>query len=419
MSDVHIYKSSPYIKGRINLPGSKSLSNRVLMIKAMCEGSFEIANLSDSDDTLVLKSLLEKISGTHSDDIPVLDCHDAGTVARFLLSFLALTSVERYVLTGSERLQERPMADLTDALIKMGSQIEFLKKKGFLPLEIIPPVKIKSEVSLNCETSSQFASSLLLVAPILPKGLKLELTGHLASKPYLDMTLSVMSDFGIVYKFEDNIIHIPPQKYQAVDFYVEPDWSAVACWYQMAAMSKDCNIVMENLKCESKQGDSILTSLYQKLGVETKEGLHGLELTKTNRICDRFEFNFVNNPDLFPSLAVCCTMLNIPARLQGLNNLKHKESNRVDAVINELRKMNANIRFETDTSEVIINPAELKPPETAFETYNDHRIAMALAPCALIYDNIILKNPNVVKKSYPGFWLELKKCGFNINTTSK
>lgn len=472
-----------YIKNRdidteIDLPSSKSESNRALMImhyaksqSAIDNEKLEIApfshisNLSKSDDTILLEQLLNKINEqSMSSEMIELDCANAGTVLRFLMTAVAnlqltvdneqLTiedncnissdsKIFRFLLIGSERMKSRPVDSLVDALRNLGVTIEYTERDGY------PPVLIKvskfggqhptcdsqfstcnNRVEVSVAQSSQFASSLLLAAPTWKEGLELSLTGELSSLPYIDMTIDMMRRCGIDVKRNDRTIIVKSGIYKIDNITIEPDWSAAAFWYEMAALSDSANIFLKNLNINSLQADAVVMKIFDDLGVETFSSDEGVIIKRSSVSCrssaqqttdfserqilnSQFStFNFTDCPDLFPSVIASCAGLKVNATFTGLKNLSIKESDRKIAMINELKKIN--ISFDEISEDVI----RMRCPETLpcfteenpifFKNYGDHRIAMALSILSLKIGAIEMENPEVVSKSYPGFFRDMK-----------
>ena len=403
-------KSDPTIVGDITLDGSKSISNRVLLIKALCQEEFKIARLSTSKDTTTLQQLLTLNEGTY-------DAGAAGTTFRFMTAYLALQPGTQ-ILTGSERMKQRPVGVLAEALNELGADIRFLEKPGYPPLSIGPgSFGSVDELRIPANISSQFISALLMIAPVLPNGLTLHLEGEIVSRPYIQMTLSLMARFGVDAEWVGPTIKIEKQAYQAKDFTVEADWSAASYYYALAAFSKDLNLHLGGLFENSLQGDSVLAEMMTQFGVNTEYVADGVILTKgKSSSVDSFQWNFINCPDIAQTLAVVCGGLGVDGFFTGLSTLKIKETDRVQALQNELKKVNVNFS-ETEVRQGVscqVNgTAQLEEP--VFATYEDHRMAMAFAPLA-IFGSITIEEPMVVVKSYPEFYEDFKKLGFTIES---
>ena len=394
----------------ITLPASKSESNRALMIAAYGGFPADFQNLSDANDTRVLaKALTEIQSGKR-----VIDIADCGTAARFLATFLACREGE-WILRGTERMKRRPIKPLVDALRVLGADIQYVEKENFLPLRIKGKQISGGKVSIDTTQSSQFASSLLLAAPMFPQGLELELFGELNSLPYLDMTLAMMRDFGAVAEREGRKIVVATKPYQPRSFMVSADWSAASYWYEMAALSEDCEIRLHGLcgpstssGTASLQGDAIIAEWMKSQGVDTLCSENSVVLTKIPFEKRPLSFDFSNHPDLFPTMAATCAGLQVEARFSGIANLIIKESDRVEAMKTELAKIDAELVYNAGNEVLLIPSSELPFFEKAhplrFKSYGDHRIVMALAPLAMKVGCVVFDRPEVVEKSYPDFW---------------
>lgn len=404
-----ISKQNKILRGEITLPASKSISNRLLIIGALSNNKAQINNLSKSGDTQRLAEILRS-SETE------FDVDNAGTTMRFLTTFLANKPGE-WILYGSERMHKRPIGILTNALKNLGVRIEFLEKEGFPPIKIYGTELEGGKTDIYGNISSQFVSSLLLVAPTFKKGLELELKSRIVSKPYIDMTLKLMRNFGVKSTWIDDNILIEPQKYRIKDYTIESDWSAASYWYEMAAFSDEAELILYGLKRRSIQGDSVLIKLYEKLGVKTTFIDKGVVLTKKKRfkLPEIFEYNLIDTPDLAQTLTVTLSILDIPFTLYGLDTLAVKETNRVHALKNELKKFNLKLVASNDSLSKFNNSHILlsNKDELIIDTYGDHRMAMAFAPVAL-HKPVIVDSPEVVSKSYPDFWKDLKTVGFEI-----
>lgn len=412
---VSINKNS--ISCDIELPASKSLSNRVLMIEALCHEPFVINNLSEADDTKLLHSLLNKIKEYENQaEILLVDCGEAATVARFLTSYLALKAKGTYKVTGSPRLLQRPMKALVNSLSEMGCQITYIGEEGFLPLIIKPSHIHKNEVYVDTSQSSQFASALLLCAPAVPGGLTITTSHLVASKPYLDMTASLMSYFGVEVKQTDNAYIIPQQPYKPDNITIEADWSAASYWYELAALAKDAEITLKGLRQNSLQGDNILVSLFENVGVSTTFNTDSITLSKCPYKSKVLEYNFIHTPDIFPAALVTCALLNQTARFGGLHNLRFKESDRLQAVLDELRPFGVSSYFDACKSQLLLGKNNITMPSKihVVKTYNDHRMAMAFAMVAAYTGKVIIDDALTVNKSYPDFWLNMQQAGFEI-----
>lgn len=390
----------------IKLPASKSISNRALILKALSNSSFPIENLSDCDDTRVM---VEAFSSKDN----IFDIGAAGTSMRFLTAYLSKKPGE-WIITGSERMQQRPINTLVEALNTLGAHIEYLKNQGFPPLKIKGSALDGGDIFLSGGISSQFISALLMIAPTMEKGLTLHLEGNIISVPYIKLTLRMMEQFGVKCDWEGNVIKIFPNEYKPIPYLVESDWSAASYWYSIAALSTDARIELKGLFKDSGQGDSKVADLFMDLGVETEFTKDGVILTKTNRIAKKLFHNFINEPDLAQTFVVTCCMMGVPFLFTGLQTLKIKETDRIEALKAEMKKLGYII---TDSQNSILEwDGERCEPDAnpIIATYEDHRMAMAFAPAALKIDNLLIAEPMVVTKSYPYYWEDLRKAGFSV-----
>lgn len=385
----------------IDLPTSKSISNRVLIMNALCNKKGKIKNLSEARDTTTLHKLL------NSDD-KTWDVRDAGTTMRFLTAFAAVTNQNK-ILTGTERMQQRPIGILVEALRKLGAEIEYLQNEGYPPLQIKDFEQKTSQLSIRGDVSSQYISAMLMIAPVLAQGLEITLTGKIGSRPYIEMTLALMLRYGIHANYTDNVIRIAPQKYQSVDITVEPDWSAASYWYSLVALSKNSKVYLKGLTKESLQGDRVIVEIMERLGVQSQFLPDGASLTKCDST-NTFQYNFTHCPDLAQTVAVVCAVKGIKAIFEGLESLKIKETDRVKALQNELQKIDADLT--ESNGKWYLTPSSGLPNNVAINTYEDHRMAMAFAPLCLVMD-ISFDDGSVVNKSYPRFWDDLTKSGIS------
>ena len=403
MDKLTIKAETKIINGEVNLTASKSESNRVLIIRALCEKHFPIYNLAAAKDTETMINLLAEEKTTK-------DVGPAGTTMRFLTAFYANTP-GKWVLTGSERMRNRPIAILVDALETLGAKIKYLEKEGCPPLEIEGGNLKGGKISIDGSVSSQYLSALLLIAPTLPGGLEMELTGKIASIPYLKMTLALIAEFGAKYSFENNIIKIKEGNYQAKEFTVEADWSAASYWYQIAALADEANITLKGLKEVSLQGDSAIVGMFKNFGVQsTFEGTQVTLKKTTSATADNFNYDFSDCPDVAQTLAATITGLNIKGHFKGLESLRIKETDRIAAIKKELEKFGASIDI-LPNDELKVNNGSMHSFNGIIETYDDHRVAMSIAPLCLKVDSIEIEEPNVVAKSYPNFWKDLAGKG--------
>ena len=391
----------------IQLPSSKSISNRALIINALGNGTHHPENLSDCDDTRVMIRAL-------NDDKETIDIMAAGTAMRFLTAYLSVTPGTR-IITGTERMQQRPIQVLVNALRELGADIEYVANDGFPPLRITGRELRKDTISLPGNVSSQYISALLMIAPVLTNGLTIRLTGDIISRPYINLTLQLMNDFGVRAEWtDDHRLKVEPQAYHSTPFYVESDWSAASYWYQIVALSKEAEVTLPGLFKDSYQGDSQVAGIFRSLGVETIYKDKTVILKKNGKRVERLDYDFINQPDLAQTFVVTCALLNIPFRFSGLQSLKIKETDRMAALITEMRKLGY-ILHETDGSVLSWEGERCTTEEhPAIDTYEDHRMAMAFAPTCLALPEILINNPQVVSKSYPRYWEDLRQAGFII-----
>lgn len=400
-----------YVKGKVILPSSKSLSNRVLVINALSGNRGMLPeNVSDCDDTRVMIKWLDGCDET-------VDVGAAGTAMRFSTALLAVSEGYR-VITGSERMKQRPIALLVDALRGLGAEIEYVGNEGYPPLRIKGNPTMKGGcVSLSGGVSSQYISALLMIAPMMEEGLTLTLIGDVVSRPYIDMTIGLMRDFGAkVMWMDDNVVRVEPRVYSKRDFFVESDWSACSYWYEMVALG-DGDVLLPGLFKDSFQGDSRVAELFSMLGVATEyvegEGMGAcVHIYRTGDVCGRLDLDLVEQPDLAQTLVVCCCMMGVPFRFTGLQSLKIKETDRINALRTEMRKLGYVVGEENDSVLYWNGERCEADTEPVIDTYDDHRMAMAFAPCALKLGEIRINDPHVVSKSYPGYWEDLRSVGF-------
>ncbi len=403
--DFLISHTSKSINADLILPPSKSISNRALIIQALCQSKPKLLNLSKSSDTQSLVQALQPTSKT-------IDVGDAGTSMRFITAYLSQQEGS-YILTGSDRMKERPIGHLVEALNSIGADINYLEKDGFPPLAINGKALEGGKVDIFTSVSSQFVSALLLIAPTLKKGLSLSLKGELLSKTYIKMTLDMMRYFGIQSSWTNNTIQVEPQNYVSKDLKVESDWSALAFILQAMSIAKSAQVSISGLSKDSWQGDSYVLNLFEKFGLQYEFKDEKLYLKKLDKgLNGDYNVNLKDAPDL--AQAYCCTLsaLSQSVKIEGLNNLKHKESHRLKALHSELNKINQESHYAKDT--IQLKASILHSPTESFDSHNDHRMAMCLAPFALLFD-IKIKNIEVVNKSYPSYWEDLKKMGFTIS----
>lgn len=386
------------IVGNINVSGSKSESNRLLILKSLYP-NLQLTNLSNSDDSKYLKKALEE-------DKSVVDISHAGTAMRFLTAYFASEEGKEVVLTGSERMQNRPISILVDALRSLGAEISYVKKEGYPPLKIKGKQIQKKRVTIHGNVSSQYISALLLMAPGLKEGLEIELLGKITSVPYINMTLALLNDLGIKSRWEGQVIRVEPQKNIAdTSVTVESDWSSASYFYSLVALSQEAKITLRAYKKNSLQGDSSLVEIYKHFGVETLFGDDTISLVKNEIRLKPLTLDLVNCPDLAQTIAVTCFGLGIACDLSGLHTLKIKETDRLVALQTELQKLGAKISI-TDKSLHLEKNAVINK-NVSVDTYDDHRMAMAFAPLCLKVP-IMINDAEVVTKSYTDFWRDFE-----------
>lgn len=396
-----------HIQTEIVLPSSKSICNRALIINALAGGKNLPDNLSDCDDTRVMLQALQNMP-------PTIDIMAAGTAMRFLTAYLSITE-GTHVITGTARMQQRPISVLVNALRSLGAQIDYVGNEGYPPLQITGKKLKGGKASLPGNVSSQYISALLMIAPMLEEGLVLSLTGEVISRPYIDLTLQLMKEFGAKAEWKgENVLEVAPQPYNSIHYVIESDWSAASYWYEMAALSEEAVIALPGLYRNSFQGDAKVADLFCKLGVDTCYQDNQVLLTKNGHRCQRMEYDFINQPDLAQTFVVTCALLDIPFRFAGLQSLKIKETDRMAALITEMKKLGY-VLTETDGSVLSWDGTRCKAEATpAIDTYEDHRMAMAFAPAALCLKELVINEPQVVSKSYPHYWENLSTAGFGI-----
>ena len=400
----------------VKLPASKSISNRTLIIYALSGGEILPENLSDCDDTEVIIRALR--------DMPEeINIKAAGTAMRFMTAYLSVLDGHCHTLTGTERMKHRPIGILVDALRRLGADVEYVGNPGF------PPLRIKGQslegglLEIPGNVSSQYISALLMIGPVLKKGLTLRLTGDIISRPYIDLTLSVMHQFGSQAEWTDiDTIQVSPTPYRERNYYIENDWSSASYWYEMMALSQgeDDEIRLQGLMDGSRQGDSSVRYIFSLLGVKSSFETTELgkpttvTLKRSGRSVTRLEYDFVNSPDLAQTFVVCCAVMGVPFHFRGLSTLKIKETDRIAALKAEMRKLGYVIH-EGDGTELSWDGERCEPDlESGIDTYEDHRMALAFAPAALRIQGLKINNPQVVSKSYPRYWEDMAQSGFDI-----
>jgi len=394
------------LQGKVNLPSSKSISNRLLIIRALSPKDFPLAGLSDSDDTQALQQGLQSASD-------LIDIGHAGTSMRFLTAYFAATGQVKTV-TGSERMKNRPMNDLADALNQLGADVAYLEKQGYPPVQTSGKPLSGNSIEINGNVSSQFISAMLLIAPTLPDGLTIQIKGEPVSASYIKMTLGLMQQAGVCSTCENNTITVARQDYRSEGMCVERDWSAASYWYQMAALADDAELLLEGVTDKSLQGDAMILQMARSLGIKTEFTVEGALLTKQRNLCPTMELDFTNTPDIVQTMAVTCCLNNISFRFSGAQTLRIKETDRIAALHNELLKLGYCIK-ETEPGVIEWNGERTEPQNPiCISTYNDHRMAMAFAPAAIHFPGLQIEDPEVVSKSYPNYWNDLKSLGVEI-----
>ena len=411
----YILKAPDNLKTEVKLPASKSIGNRALVINALAGGTAMPDNLFDCDDTDVMIRALR--------DMPYeIDIKAAGTAMRFMTAYLAATPGE-HVITGTERMRHRPIAILVDALRSLGAHIEYVDEEGYPPLRIEGRRLYGRQLDIPGNVSSQYISALLMIAPTLTSDLELRLTGEIFSRPYIDLTLWMMKEYGAVAEWKDiDTILVKAQPYVSRPYYIENDWSAASYWYEMMAVSggEYDEVVLEGLNDGSKQGDSMSRYIFSLLGVKTTfepsslPGMQRVRLRNKGHCVPRLEYDFVNAPDLAQTFVVTCLALNVPFVFSGLKTLKIKETDRIEALKTEARKLGY-VLHDVDNSQLIWDGERCEPQQNvAIDTYEDHRMALAFAPLSFVMPEIRINAPHVVTKSYPHYWTDLRSAGFEI-----
>jgi 3-phosphoshikimate 1-carboxyvinyltransferase len=390
----------------LTLPASKSESNRVLIMQGLSEAPIELHNLSTARDTQTMRRLLD--SEGH-----VLDVGDAGTTMRFLTAYFAAIRRDQ-ILTGTPRMCKRPIGILVDALRSLGAEIEYWKQDGYPPLHVVSKGGQRlqgGELEMAGNVSSQFISAILMIAPILPGGLRITLMGELTSRPYLEMTRQLMAHFGVEVSWQGNTLLIPEQPYQRGSYTIESDWSAASYWYSFVALADRAEITLSGLRKRSFQGDQVIAELMRGFGVETHYTEAGVQLRQGKATDAPREIDCTAFPDLAQTLAVLAAALGQPLRLTGLHTLRIKETDRIEALANELSKFEVEVQAETDALQ-IGGGFQAKP--ALIQTYEDHRMAMAFAPLVLRTRHLSIYDPTVVQKSYPEFWQHVARAGVEV-----
>lgn len=423
--NIILTKPGKTVNGTVQLTGSKSECNRALVIEALSGGKVKVENISDAADAVTLAGILRE-SAVESEQLAVghgpsaidhgqqtVNIGPAGTAMRFLTAYYAIGDQE-VILTGSERMKQRPIGILVDALRSLGAHISYEENEGY------PPVKLKGsfeqqtrKISIKGNISSQYITALLLIAARLPLGLELHIDGDLTSRPYVEMTLAMLKQAGIQHSWQDNVISIEKQDYAETSLWVEPDWSAASYWYAIAALSNEAELFLPGLTSYSLQGDSVITELMANFGITSQFKDGGVHLTKEPKAIQRKIFDLKECPDLAQTIIVVCAALGHEASFTGLETLKIKETDRILALQTELAKMGVKLIEKGQVYK--LDCSEKQIPQRMFvNTYDDHRMAMAFAPLAIIIPELEIEDADVVEKSYPAFWTDLEKVGFSI-----
>ncbi len=401
---IHLKRTS-VIKGIASyLPASKSISNRALIINALAGNTSQLENLSDANDTQLMLKLVNSKE-------KVIDVEDAGTTMRFLTAYYTVTKQQKQ-LTGTERMKERPIGILVDALRELGASINYLGREGYPPHETLGLTgQLTSTIRIRGDVSSQYISALMMIAPGLPQGLTLELTGKVGSRPYIEMTAALMKHFGATCTLLENRVVISTQRYIPAAFTVESDWSAASYWFAFAAIAENAELKLPRLSRNSLQGDSKIVDIMKGLGIESTFENDDLKLSKIGSSRE-INWDFTHCPDLAQTVAVVCAAKGIKGNFTGLESLRIKETDRIAALQTELRKIGADL-IENDPEHWTLVPSPKLPTAAVFDTYKDHRMAMAFAPLASQMD-VTIKDPAVVRKSYPNFWNDIKSMGIHV-----
>jgi len=406
------FNGNKHIHTEVVLTGSKSECNRALIISALSEGLVKVDNMSNAADTITLSNILKNISR----DTPhqqTVDVGPAGTAMRFLTAYLSILPGS-FFLTGTERMKQRPIGILAEALKSIGADISYGEQEGYPPLQISGPLKQHaSTVQIKGDISSQYLSALLMIAPVLEHGLTLQIQGELTSIPYVKMTLDMLEEAGIKHNWSGNEIAVGHQSFKEATLGVEPDWSAASYWYSIAALADNAELSLPFLKDRSLQGDSRIREIMQAFGVITTESENGIVLKTSEKNFDDTVLDLKDCPDLAQTIIVCAAALGKNLTFTGLETLKIKETDRVLALQNELSKIG--VTLTEDNLMYTLNCEGLHfPDRVVFATYEDHRMAMAFAPLSLMIKEVVLEEMNVVEKSYPDFWKDLEKAGFTV-----
>ncbi len=414
MSNLIVRHQTKKISGAITLPTSKSISNRLLVLQKLTGFPTEITQLSTSEDTRLMQQAMQQIKGT-------VNVNHAGTCLRFLTAYYACLPEADVILHGSERLHQRPIGPLVNALTSLGADIDYIDQVGFAPLRIKGKHMHGGVVQLDASISSQFVSALMLIAPVFKNGLVITQQGKMVSKPYVQMTAKLLNQIGIACTVKHDVVIKPFHQAgtAAKTMKVEMDWSAASFWYVMAGLSQECNLLLNQLSTETTQGDSVIANYMERFGVMTEAVEQGIHLQKSKPLLNQAYYDMLDYPDLVPPLAVLMCALNCACTFTNVAHLQAKESHRLTALCTELTKCGFDVSHtENDLVIKQVNQAMVKAPDF-FDTYNDHRMAMSFSLLALKFNQVNIKNMEVVEKSYPNFWQDLKQVGFELETTAE
>jgi 3-phosphoshikimate 1-carboxyvinyltransferase len=415
--NIILTKKDKSVKGTILLTGSKSECNRALIIAALSNGKVKVENISNAEDALTLNGILrgsKEVQKCNGNPVFETNVGPAGTAMRFLTAYLTLLDGAEVILTGSERMKQRPIGVLVDALLQLGANIKYDEKDGF------PPLRIKggfeqstSRINIKGNISSQYITALLLIAARLPFGLELHIEGDLTSRPYVEMTLAMLQSAGITHTWEDNTIGIPNQEFVETSLHIEPDWSAASYWYSIATLADEAELFLPGLTQYSLQGDSVITEIMANFGITSQFKNGGVYLQKEAKPLSRKIFDMKECPDLAQTVIVVCAALGHEATFTGLETLKIKETDRIKALQNELGKIGVKLIEKGQVYKLDCSGKQI-PEKVFINTYDDHRMAMAFAPLALIIPELEIEDADVVEKSYPAFWRDLETVGFEV-----
>ncbi len=406
-----ITRPESFPKAELNLPGSKSESNRALIIQALSTENITIENLSNADDTIIIKNAVQ------SNDM-IIDCHHSGAALRFLCAYFSIQNGREVILTGSQRLKERPLKILVDALKELGAHIEYLEKTGYAPIKIKGKELIShAPITIQADVSSQFISALLMIAPRIKNGLQLHLENKIISAPYLNMTMEMMHQAKVHIILNDESIIVPEQEYESCSYYIEPDWSAASYWYAFVSLGIE-ELYLTGFKKKSTQGDAILADWMCDWNVETVFEEHGIRLIRTNNFSPKEQYDFTDCPDIAQTMITLSAIKKHPLKFNGIESLRVKETDRMEALQNELGKIKIK-PFTMDqglwTMEISDMGHETLDNRISIDSYNDHRMAMSFSMLCMVFSNVEIKDEKVVSKSYPNFWVDLESMGFLLS----